>query len=63
MSSTQLKLDQLWSRYEPSSKPASFSNTNEIKVFSLNISSNNTACHIINSILFIKTDFKRIFLI
>jgi hypothetical protein len=31
MSSTQLKLDQFWSQHEPSSKPAPFSNTNEIK--------------------------------
>jgi hypothetical protein len=35
MSSTQLKLDQLWSRHEPSSKPPSFSNTDAMKVFSL----------------------------
>ncbi len=36
MSSTQLKLDQLWNRHEPSFKPTtSFPNTNEIKVCSI----------------------------
>jgi hypothetical protein len=63
MSSTQLKLDQFWSRHEPSSKPVSFSSTNEIKVFSLNPSFNSIICHITNSVLLIKADFKKTFLI